>query len=132
MFFIIESLLNITLQSSGIVQSTIGYRQDVICSIPVSPDVNPVDIELGWLHEDVIITDDRRVTINSSNDYYNDSSLVTIIQLDPLFEDDEGEEYICYVITNSSLVYKSIKLQGFTSKLLKVTYLYICACMTTE
>ena len=121
LLFIIERLLNISLQSSGIAQSTVGYRQHVICSY-ASPDVDPDAIELGWLNEDDIITDDSRVTINTSSDYYNDSTLVTVIQFDPLFEDDDGEEYICYTITNGSLVYKSINLQHFTSKLFQTMY----------
>ena len=125
----IERLLDISLQSSGSAQSTVGYRQHVICSY-ASPDVDPDVIELGWLNEDNIITDDSRVTIDTSSDYYNDSTLVTIIQFDPLFEDDEGE-YICYTITNGSLVYKSINLQGFTSKLFQTIYVYVCMYVGT-
>ena len=125
MFFNIESLISISLQPSGIVQSIVGYRQDVICSIAVPPGVDPDTIDLGWLNEDDIITDDSRVTIDASNNYYNDSSIVTIIQFNPLIEDDGGEEYICYMITNGSLVYKSIKLQGFTSKLFQVIFVYV-------
>ena len=123
-FFIIllDSFLNISLQPSGFGQNTVAQRQNVICSVSGPSDVDPDTIELGWLYKDDIITDDSRVTINTSSDYYNDSSLVTIIQFDPLFEDDEGEEYICYTITNGSLVYKSINLQHFTSKLFHTMY----------
>ena len=111
----IERLLDVSLQSSDIAQSTVGYRQHVICSY-ASPDVDPDAIELGWLYKDDIITDDSRVTIDTLPDYYNDSSLVTIIQFDPLFEDDMGE-YICYAIINGSFISESINLQDFTSKL---------------
>ena len=78
--------------------------------------MNPDDIEFGWLNEDDIITNDGRVIIDTSSDYYNDSSLVTIIQFDPLFEEDKGE-YICYVVINESFIYQSTDLQNFTSEL---------------
>ena len=113
----IDSLLDIFLQPTGIDQNTVEQRQNIICLISVLPDVDPDTIELGWLNEDDIITDDSRVTINTSSDYYNDSSLVTIIQFDPLFEDDMGE-YICYAVINGSFISESINLQDFTSKLL--------------
>ena len=75
--------------------------------------MDPGAIELGWINEDDIITDDSIVTIDTSNDY---STPVTIIQFDPLIEDDMGE-YICYVIINVSSIFKSVYLQNFTSKL---------------
>ena len=107
--------LNISLQPSGINQNKVGLRQNVVCSISVPPDVDPETIELGWINEDDIITDDSRVTIDTPSDYYTDSTLVTIIQFDPLFEDDEGE-YICYSIINGSLIFQSTDLHNFTSK----------------
>ena len=113
--FILASLLSISFQLSGFYQNTVGYRQDVICSISVPPNVDPDTIELGWLNEDDIITDNSRVTIDTSSVYYNDSSIATIIQFDPLFEDDE-EEYICYAVINGSFIFEPINLQNFTSK----------------
>ena len=112
---ILASLLRISFQPSGFYQNTVGYRQDVICSVSVPPDVDPDTIELGWLNEDDIITDDSRVTIDTSSDHYNDSSLATIIQFDPLIEDDEGE-YICYGVINGSFIFEPINLQNFTSR----------------
>ena len=112
---ILASLLRISIQPSGFYQNTVGYRQDVICSVSVPPDVDPDTIELGWLNEDDIITDDSRVTIDTSSDYYNDSSIATIIQFDPLIEDDEGE-YICYAVINGSFIFEPINLQNFSSK----------------
>ena len=106
--------LNITLQPSGINQNIVGQRQDVICLVSVPPNVDPNTIELGWLNEEDIISDDSRVTINTPSDYFNDSTLVTIIQFDPLFQEDE-DEYICYAIINGSLIFDSIDLQNFTS-----------------
>ena len=103
------------MQPSGVDQNTVGQRQDVICSISIPPNVDPDTIELGWLNEDDIITDDSRVTIDTSSDYYNDSSIATVIQFDPLFEDDEGE-YICYGVINGSFIFEPINLQNFTSK----------------
>ena len=88
----------------------------MICSISVPPDVDPDTIELTWLNEDDIITDDNRVTINTSSDYHNDSTLVTIIQFNPLIKDDEGK-YICYTIINGLLIFDSISLFNFTGKL---------------
>ena len=109
------SFLSISLQPSGIYQNIVGYKQDVICSLSVPPDVDPYTIELGWLFEYDIITDDGRVTIDTSSDYYNDSNLATIIQFDPLFEEDKGE-YICYIVINNSFIIEPINLQNFTSK----------------
>ena len=113
--FNLASVLNITLQPSGFDQNNVGQRQDVICSISVPPDVDPDTVELGWLNEDVIITDDSRVTIDTSSDYFNGSTLVTTIQFDPLNEDDENQ-YTCYVIVNGSFIFESIDLQNLTSK----------------
>ena len=116
----LESFLDISLHPSGFGQSIINERQNVICSISVPPDVDPLTImKFGWLDEDDIITDDSRVTIDTSSDYYNDSSLVTIIQFDPLIEDDQGE-YICFAVMNESLIFEVINLINFTSEL------YIC------
>ena len=113
--FYLDSFLNISFQPSGFYQNTVGYRQDVICSISVPPNVDPSTTELGWLNEDDIITDDSRVTIDTSSDYYNNSSIATVIQFDPLFEYDEGE-YICYAIINGSFIYEFINLENFRSK----------------
>ena len=112
----LDSVLNVTLQPSGFGQNTVGQRQDVICSISVPSDVDPDTIELSWLNEDDIITDDSRVTIDTSSDYFNDSTLVTIIQFDPLTEKDE-DEYTCYAMINGSFIFESISLQNIISKL---------------
>ena len=117
--FNLDSAINITLQPSTFGQSTIGQKQDVICLIPVPPDVDPDTIELGWLNEDDIITDDSRVTIDTTSDYFNDSTLVTIIHFDPLDEEDQ-DKYTCYMIINGSFQFEFIDLQNFTSK-------YLCA-----
>ena len=113
--FNLASFLSISIQPSGFGQNTVGYRQDVICSVPVPPGVDPDTIELAWLNEDEIFTDDSRVTIDTISDYFNDSTLVTIIQFDPLSEEDEGE-YTCYAKVNGSFIFESINLQNFRSK----------------
>ena len=92
----------------------------MICSISVPPDVDPDTIELGWLNEDDIITNDSRVTIDTSSDYFNGSTLVTTIRFDPLIEGDENE-YICYALINGSFVFESISLQNIKSKSLSKT-----------
>ena len=125
--FNLASFLSISLRPSGFYQNTVGYRQDVICSLPIPLGMDPDTIKLGWLNEDDIITNDGRVTIDTSSDYYNDSSLVSIIQFDPLFQDDK-EEYICYAVINGSFVFESIHLQNFTSK---QTCLYIYTYIRT-
>ena len=122
--FILESLLTISLQFSGFIQSTLGQKNHVICSFSVPPDVDPDTIELGWLNEDDIITDDSRVTVYLS-DYFN-HNLVTFIQFDPLIEEDEGE-YICYVVMNGSLIFEFIDLQNFTSTYVHYFIYYICS-----
>ena len=111
----LASLLSITLQPSGYYQNTVGLRQNVICSVSVPPNVDPDTIELGWLNEDDIITNDSRIIIDTSIDYFNDSNLVTIIRFDPLSEKDEGE-YICYAVINGSYIFELINLQNFKSK----------------
>ena len=78
--------------------------------------MDPDTIEFGWLNEDDIITDDSRVTIEQSNDLINISSnfsirvFITIIQFDPLVEDDEGN-YSCYSVINGTEMSTSIQLQ---------------------
>ena len=98
------------LQSENIV----GQQQHVICTLFVPPDINPNSIEFGWLYEDDIITDDNGVTISTSNNYYFDRTLVTVIHFNPLAEDDE-DEYTCYAIMNGSFIFKPINLQNFKS-----------------
>ena len=90
-------------------QNIIGQKQDVICSIPIPTNT----IQLGWLNEDDIITDDSRVTITTSS---SDRSLVTTIQFDPLSKEDDGE-YICYAVINGSYLSNSIHLQNITGKI---------------
>ena len=106
----------IFLQPSGPDQNTVGQRQDVICSISVPPDVDPDTIELGWLNEDDIITDDSRVTIIESMHDSVNNIITTIIQFDPLYEEDEGI-YTCYSIVNESESFMSTQLQNFKSVL---------------
>ena len=115
LLFILAAFLNITLQPSGFNQTTVGQRQDIICSVSVPPDMDPDTIELGWLNEEDIVTNDSRVTIYESSDNFNDSTLFTVIQFDPLIQEDEGE-YICYAVINGSLVFEAVNLQNFSSK----------------
>ena len=109
----------LSLQPSGFDQNTVGQRQDVICSIPVPPDVDPDTIELGWLNKDDIITNDSRVTIvGSPDDLSNNLSnistrdITTVLQFNPLYEDDEGT-YTCFAMINESETFTSIQLQNF-------------------
>ena len=120
----LDSVLNITIQPSGFGQNTVGQRQYMICSISVPAGVDPDTVELGWLNEDDIITDDSRVTVDASSDYFNDSTLVTTIKFDPLSEEDE-DEYICYVIINGSFIFESISLQNIISKLILELCMYV-------
>ena len=102
--YYVDPILNISLQPSGFGQS-VGERQDVICSISVPLDVDPDTIEFGWLNEDDIITDDSRVTIDTSSDSFNDSTLVTVIHFNRLIEEDD-DQYLCYAIINGSFIYE--------------------------
>ena len=120
---------NILLQPSGFDQNTVGQRQDVICSISVPPDVDPDTIELGWLNEDDIITDDGRVTIVKSSTNFSTSVITTIIQFDPLFEDDEGT-YSCYLLTIESEISTSIQLQNFRSEQVLMLTIFVCMYIT--
>ena len=117
--FNLDSVLNISLQPSGFNKNTVGQQQDVICSVSLPPDVDPNDVDLGWLYEERIIDDDNRVTINPSSGYFNNTILVTNIHFAPLGEEDE-DEYFCYAIINGSFVVESMRLHNFTSKLVKL------------
>ena len=77
--------------------------------------MDPDTIELVWLNEEDIVTNDSRVTIYESNDYFNNSTLFIVIQFDPLTEEDQGE-YICIAVINGSSVIEIVNLQNFTSK----------------
>ena len=87
----------------------------MICSIAIPSDVDSDAIEIAWLNEEDIVTDDSRVTIDTSSDNFNNNTLVTTIQFDPLIEGDEGV-FICYAIINESFIFESIELQDFRSK----------------
>ena len=110
----LDPFLNINLQPSGFGQNTVGRRQDVICSLYIPPDVDPGNAELGWLYQDDIITDDNRVTINNN---FNESTLNTVIQFDPVIEGDKDKDYICYALMNGSFIIQLIDFYNFTSKL---------------
>ena len=114
--------LNTFLRPSGFDQNTVEQRQDVICSISVPPGVDPDTIELGWLNEDDIITNDSRVTIDTSSYYFNDSTLVKAIHFNRLIENDQGE-YTCYAIVNGSFMFEFMNLTNFISKLLKNNFI---------
>ena len=110
---------NIFLQPSGFGQNTVGQRQDLICSISIPSGVDPDAIEIAWFNEDDIVTSDGRITIvestnDSANFSVNTSIISTIIQFDPLFENDEGT-YACYSIVNESVEFETIQLQSFRS-----------------
>ena len=109
-YFNIDHLLAISLQPSGFDQNIVGQRQDIICSVSIPPEVGADTVEIGWLSEENI-SDNNRIT---SVTLRNGSTIFTIIQFNPLAEEDEGE-YICYAIINGSFIYESIDLQNFTS-----------------
>ena len=55
-------------------------------------------------------------------------ALVTIIQFDPLAEEDE-DEYTCYAVINGSFMFESISLQNIISYFLDIhTYIHDYAC----
>ena len=109
--FLVPSV-NISLQPSGVDKTTVAQKQEVICSIPIPPNLDPDTVEFGWLNEEGIITNNSRVIFYERK---TDNTLVTIMQFDPLIEEDEGV-YICYAVMNGSLIYESTDLHEFTSK----------------
>ena len=120
LIFHVDSI-NITIKHS---QNIIGQRQCVICSVFVPSDVDPDVIQLAWRNEEDIITANSRVTIvNSTDDSSSINVITTIIQFDPLYEDDMGK-YYCYSIINGSLRFASIQLQDFRSTYICNLYLY--------
>jgi len=103
----------IVFQPSGFFQNTKGQRQDVICSITVPPGVDPDTVELEWLNDDNITTDDGRITIISDNSTsFDGTTLSTRLRFDPLFEDDQGN-YSCYSIVNDTLKFQTAELTNF-------------------
>ena len=116
MYIHLGATLKISIQCCGFNQNIIGQRQKVTCSLYVTPNMDTDTIELGWLNEEHIITDDSRVTVDVLSDYSNNNTLVTVIMFDPLTEEDGGE-YICYATINGSFfISDSIHLQNFASK----------------
>ena len=107
----VDCLVKVSSQPIGFSKNIVGLEKDMICSLSVYADVSTDTVEIAWLNEDDIITDDSRVTINMASDYYNGSTLVTVIHFDPLAEDDE-RKYFCYAISNGSLTYESINLNN--------------------
>ena len=115
---------NAYLQISNVSQNTIGQMQDVNCSISVPSNLDPDTIELGWLNENDIVTNDSRVTIikylNGTTNL-SSSVITTAIRFNPLFEDDKGA-YSCYSVVNESIKLASINLQNFMSKYIALKY----------
>ena len=112
--------LSVVLQPSRI---AVGQTQEVICSISVPPDVDPDTIELGWLNEEDIVTNDSRVTIYTSSNYLNGTTLSTIIHFNLLTEED-ANEFTCYASVNGSFIFESISLQNIASTLVVFKHLH--------
>ena len=72
----------------------------------------PGTIELSWVNEDDIITNDGRVTVVTN---FNDTTITKIIHFDPLALEDVGK-YTCYATINGLLIYEFTELQDFISK----------------
>ena len=77
--------------------------------------MDPDTIELGWLNKDDIITDDNRVAITESMHDSVNNDITTVIQFDPMYEEDEGT-YSCYSTVNELQTFASIQLQNFRSE----------------
>ena len=124
-FYIGQLSPTILLQPNGFSQNTVGQIQDVICSISVTSNADLDSVELAWFNKEDIVTMDGRVRIiDSANDSANFSSdntsvITTIIQFNPLFQNDEGN-YACYSVVNGSVKFESIQLQNFRSELSNV------------
>ena len=127
-FYVGQLSPTILLQPNGFSQNTVGQIQDVICSISVTSDADLDSVELAWFNKEDIVTMDGRVRIiDSANDLANFSSdntsvITTIIQFNPLFQNDEGN-YACYSVVNGSVKFESIQLQNFKSELSNVCIL---------
>ena len=96
----------------------------MVCSISVPPNLDPDTIEFGWLNEEVIIANNSRIILYTSN---INNTLVTILQFDALIQEDEGE-YICYAVMNGSSIYETIDFHEFTSKQLEILLQLIIQC----
>ena len=81
--------------------------------------MEPGTIELNWIKEGNIVTDNNRVTVVT---HINATTITKTVNFDPLAIEDKGK-YTCYAIINESLIYDFTELQGFISKYYIYTYL---------
>ena len=110
MFQTTDHLLRISAdQSIGIV----GDPQAVTCVLVTTSVLDPSSVTIFWKGPNGIITDDDRVTINTTGD---GNTYITTLHFNYLSESDEGI-YTCNVTTDNHSVSQSTNFTNFISKL---------------
>ena len=106
----------ISLQPSGYLQGVVGEMQNINCSVSISSMLYLDSVELLWINDNVIVTDDNRIII-ATYITENPSSFTytTIIQFAYLMERDEGN-YTCIVEVDDMVESRSIMLENLRSK----------------
>ena len=92
---------------------TVGNPQDVICLVVTTSGLDPGSVTSIWTGPNGIVTDDDRVTINTTGD---SNTYITTLHLSYLLESDEGV-YTCNVTTESHNISLNTNLTNFLSKL---------------
>ena len=92
---------------------TVGDPQDVMCILLTTSVLDPSSVISFWTGPNGIVTDDNRITINTTGD---SSSYNTTLHFSYLSESDEGI-YTCNVTTDNHSVSRSTNLTNFISKL---------------
>ena len=92
---------------------TVSDPQDVICSITSTTVLDANSVTTSWTGPNGVITNDDRLTINTTVD---NNIYTTILHFDHLLESDEGI-YICNITTTDHSVSLSTNFTDLISKL---------------
>ena len=92
---------------------TVSDPQDVICSITSTTLLDANSVTTSWTGPNGVITNDDRLTINTTVD---NNIFTTILHFDHLLESDEGI-YTCNITTTDHSVSLSANFTDLISKL---------------
>ena len=92
---------------------TVGDPQDVICSIASTTVLDANSVTTSWTGPNGVITNDDRLTINTTVD---NNIYTSTLHFDHLSESDVGV-YACNVTTTNRTVSLSTNFTDLTSKL---------------
>ena len=108
-------------------ERNVGDPQDVICIVASTSGLDDADsVTTSWTGPNGVITNDDRVTINTTVD---NNTYTSILHFDYIVESDEGI-YTCNVTTSDRNVSLSTSLTNLISKLC-IQYMYIIMYVAT-